>query len=119
VWVDDLGEKDVICCLGLFAGVYVGSMLGGPWTFIAPILGFGLGLVGDSKLMGGRSCHQRAMEMPTDSRTHESEDREDQDVVIYPHYPGATGPRGHPLPADHLAYPSGPVLQAGAEGEGR
>lgn len=73
----------MICCLGLFAGVYIGSILGGPWTIIAPILGFGLGLIGDSKLMGNRSCHQGEMEMTTDSRTPELEDSEDQEVVIH------------------------------------
>lgn len=96
----------MICCLGLFAGVYVGSMLGGPWTIIAPIVGFGLGLVGDSKLMGNRSCHQGDMEKSTDSRTPTLEDHEDQEVVI------------HPPPADIVVYTSGPVLQAGPEGEG-
>jgi len=45
----------MLCCLGLFAGFTLGSMLGGPWTFIAPTIGFGLGLVGDMKLM--RSTH--------------------------------------------------------------
>jgi hypothetical protein len=70
----------VICCLGLFAGVYLGSMLGGPWTILAPILGFGLGLVGDSKLMVTRSCHQGDMEKLTDSRTPELVEREDQNV---------------------------------------
>jgi len=29
-------------------------MLGGPWVFIAPALGFGLGFLGDWKLMHGR-----------------------------------------------------------------
>jgi hypothetical protein len=74
----------MICCLGLFAGVYVGSMLGGPWTIIAPILGFGLGLVGDSKLMRGRSCHQGEMEKSTDSRLPEQVEHEDQYVVNHP-----------------------------------
>jgi len=44
----------MLCCLGLFAGYAVGSMLGGPWTSIGPALGFGLGLIGDMKLLGGR-----------------------------------------------------------------
>ena len=70
------------------------------------MLGFGLGLVGDSKLMGNRSCHQGDMEKSTDSRTPELEDREDQEVVIHPPF------------ADNVAHPSGPVLQAGPEGEG-
>ncbi len=108
----------MICCIGLFAGIYVGSLLGGPWTIIAPILGFGLGLVGDSKLMGKRSCHQEDMEKSTDSRIPEREDREDQDVVIRPHDPRAPSPLGHPPPADHVAHPGIQVLQAGPEGGG-
>lgn len=43
----------MICCLGLFAGIAVGSAIGGPWTFIAPATGFGLGLMADTKLMRG------------------------------------------------------------------
>ncbi|MEM2911663.1 MAG: YHS domain-containing protein [Candidatus Bathyarchaeia archaeon] len=43
----------MLCCLGLFAGVAIGSYLGGPWTIIAPAMGFGLGLIGDMKLMRG------------------------------------------------------------------
>ena len=43
----------MLCCLGLFAGFALGSMLGGPWTFIAPAIGFSLGLLGDTKLMRG------------------------------------------------------------------
>jgi hypothetical protein len=108
----------LICCLGLYAGVYVGSILGGPWTIIAPMLGFGLGLVGDSKLMGNRSCHQGDMEKSTDSITPELEDREDQDVVIHPHDLGAPGSLGYPPPVDNAAHPDGLVLQASLEGEG-
>ncbi len=48
---------NVLCCFGLYAGLYVGSALGGPWALIAPLLGFGLGLVGDKKLMRNYSCH--------------------------------------------------------------
>ncbi len=105
----------MICCLGLFAGVYVGSMLGGPWTIIAPMLGFGLGLVGDSKLMGNRSCHQGDMEQSTYPRTPESEDREAQDVVSQPHDPEASGPLGHSASAGDVAYSGGQILQAGPE----
>jgi len=41
----------MLCCVGLFAGFAVGSRLGGPWLFAAPTIGFGLGLIGDIKLM--------------------------------------------------------------------
>ncbi len=41
----------MLCCAGLFGGLYVGQYLGGPWTVIAPAAGFGLGLVGDMKFM--------------------------------------------------------------------
>ena len=74
-------------------------MLGGPWTIIAPMLGFGLGLVGDSKLMGNRSCHQGDMENSIDSRTQELEAPEEQDVVIRPHDPEAGDPLRHSPPA--------------------
>ncbi|MFQ6081337.1 MAG: YHS domain-containing protein [Candidatus Bathyarchaeia archaeon] len=43
----------MLCCLGLFVGFAIGSTLGGPWTFIAPAIGFGLGFMGDRKLMRG------------------------------------------------------------------
>jgi YHS domain-containing protein len=43
----------MLCCLGLFAGLAVGSATGGPWTFIAPAAGFGFGLLGDMKLLRG------------------------------------------------------------------
>lgn len=43
----------MLCCLGLFAGFALGSMLGGPWMVIAPAMGFSLGLLGDMKLMHG------------------------------------------------------------------
>ena len=43
----------MICCIGFFAGLAVGSAMGGPFTFIAPATGFGLGLMADMKLMGG------------------------------------------------------------------
>lgn len=41
----------MLCCAGLIGGLYVGQQLGGPWTVIAPAAGFGLGLLGDMKLM--------------------------------------------------------------------
>jgi len=44
----------MLCCVGLVAGVAVGQYLGGIWIFIAPAVGFVLGLVGDVKFM---SCH--------------------------------------------------------------
>jgi hypothetical protein len=41
----------MFCCLGLVAGFAVGSVLGGPWALIAPVAGFGLGLMGDFTLI--------------------------------------------------------------------
>lgn len=41
----------MFCCLGLVAGFAVGSVLGGPWALIAPVAGFGLGLIGDLTLI--------------------------------------------------------------------
>jgi hypothetical protein len=43
----------MLCCVGLFGGLYVGQSLGGHWTITAPAIGFGLGLFGDTKLMRG------------------------------------------------------------------
>jgi len=41
----------MLCCAGLIGGTLVGQALGGPWTFIGPAAGFGIGLVADMKLM--------------------------------------------------------------------
>ncbi len=41
----------MLCCAGLYGGLYVGQQLGGPWMYIAPAAGFGLGLMGDMKFM--------------------------------------------------------------------
>ncbi len=43
----------MLCCAGLFGGLFVGQSLGGHWTFTAPAIGFGVGLYGDMKLMRG------------------------------------------------------------------
>jgi len=43
----------MLCCLGLFAGFALGSIFGNPWTLLGPAIGFGLGLVGDIKIMRG------------------------------------------------------------------
>ena len=43
----------MLCCVGLFGGLYVGQSLGGHWTITAPAMGFGLGFIGDMKLMRG------------------------------------------------------------------
>lgn len=48
----------MLCCVGLIGGLAVGQAMGGPWTFIAPAAGFGIGLVGDMKFMKG--MHKRA-----------------------------------------------------------
>jgi hypothetical protein len=48
----------MLCCAGLIGGTLVGQALGGPWTFIGPAAGFGLGLLGDMKMMKG--FHKKA-----------------------------------------------------------
>ena len=48
----------MLCCVGLFGGLAVGQMLGGPWTIIAPAAGFGIGFLADMKLMKG--LHKKA-----------------------------------------------------------
>jgi len=47
----------MLCCVGLIGGFAVGQSLGGPWTFIAPAAGFGIGLIADMKLMKGFHGH--------------------------------------------------------------
>lgn len=49
----------MLCCVGLIGGVAVGQYLGGPWMYIAPTAGFGIGLVGDLKFMKAR--HRKAV----------------------------------------------------------
>lgn len=41
----------MLYCVGLFAVLFVGQYLGGPWIFIAPAIGLGLELIGDMKIM--------------------------------------------------------------------
>lgn len=53
----------MLCCVGLFGGLAVGQSMGGPWTYIAPAAGFGIGLVADMtvmKRMHGKSGPQPA-----------------------------------------------------------
>lgn len=52
----------MLCCLGLVAGFAVGAALGGSWTFLVPIAGFGLGLIGDMTLIrrGLHGIHKNA-----------------------------------------------------------
>lgn len=52
----------MLCCLGLIAGFAAGATLGGPWAFLAPIAGFGLGLIGDFTLIrrGLHGIHKNA-----------------------------------------------------------
>lgn len=52
----------MICCVGLIVGSALGSSMGGPWVVIGPATGFGLGLLADIKLMGGRSKDARSDE---------------------------------------------------------
>lgn len=47
----------MICCIGLYAGMFIGSVLGGPWRIIAPAIGFGVGLYGDRAMMN-RNKHR-------------------------------------------------------------
>jgi hypothetical protein len=52
----------MLCCLGLVAGFAAGAALGGPWAFLAPVAGFGLGLIGDFTLIkhGLHSIHKNS-----------------------------------------------------------
>lgn len=52
----------MLCCLGLVSGFAVGAALGGPLAFVAPVVGFSLGLIGDLTLIkhGLHSFHKNA-----------------------------------------------------------
>lgn len=52
----------MLCCVGLFGGLAVGQSLGGPWTYIAPAAGFGVGLVADMTVM--KRMHGKSQTRP-------------------------------------------------------
>ena len=55
--LSELGLTKMFCCLGILVGIIAGSIFGGPWAFIAPAAGFGLGFAADMKLRrGGHGC---------------------------------------------------------------
>jgi len=56
----------MLCCVGLIGGMAIGQSLGGPWTYIAPAAGFGIGLVGDMKFMKG--MHKKQDQPDTEVR---------------------------------------------------
>ncbi|MFW9951485.1 MAG: hypothetical protein ACFFKA_15320 [Candidatus Thorarchaeota archaeon] len=47
----------MLCCAGLFGGLFLGFVIGGPFIFITPALGFVLGLFGDKFMRGRQGCH--------------------------------------------------------------
>jgi predicted ABC-type transport system involved in lysophospholipase L1 biosynthesis ATPase subunit len=67
----------MLCCLGLVAGLAVGSALGGPWALIASVAGLGLGLIGDLTLIKHdlHSIHKNAEQW---IRTRQSELRHEE-----------------------------------------
>ena len=71
----------MLCCLGLVAGFAAGAALGGPWTFLAPIAGLGLGLIGDLSLIrrGLHGIHKNA-ERWVDTRERELYHEESKEV---------------------------------------
>ena len=62
----------MLCCVGLIAGTAVGQSLSGPWTYIAPASGFGIGLIGDMKFMKG--MHGRGNQRDTEDRAKKDVD---------------------------------------------
>jgi len=66
------GDENMLCCVGLVGGMAVGQYLGGPWTVIAPAAGFGVGLVGDMKLMKG--MHKKGDQHDTGIRAQKDTD---------------------------------------------
>ena len=71
----------MFCCLGLFAGFAAGAVLGGPWSFLAPAAGFGLGLIGDMMLLkhGLHGTHKNT-ESKVHMREHELHHEEPEKV---------------------------------------
>ena len=53
-------------------GLGRGAVFGGPWTYIAPAVGFGIGLVGDMKLMKG--LHNKGSQQHSESRSKKDAD---------------------------------------------
>ena len=62
----------MLCCVGLIGGLAVGQSLGGPWTYIAPAAGFGIGLVADMKFMHG--MHKKGDQQNMGSRAKKDAD---------------------------------------------
>ena len=80
----------MLCCVGLIGGMAVGQSLGGPWTYIAPAAGFGIGLVADMKFM--KRMHQKpdrrdkgipAMKDADPVRRMEADERKVQNQVLH------------------------------------
>ena len=81
----------MLCCVGLIGGMAVGQSLGGPWTYIAPAAGFGIGLVADMKFMKG--MHKKGDQLDTGIRTEK-----DTGPVRRPEVDGNTAHRlGYPF----------------------
>ena len=62
----------MLCCVCLIGGIAVGQSLGGPWTYIAPAAGFGIGLVADMKFMKGH--HKKGDQQDTGIRPKKDAD---------------------------------------------
>ena len=89
----------MLCCVGLIGGMAVGQSLGGPWTFIAPAAGFGIGLIADMKFMHGH--HKKQDQHDTGVRTEK-----DTGPVLGHHSKGA-----EPDPGGRAEKDTGPVLR--------
>jgi hypothetical protein len=82
----------MLCCVGLVGGLAVGQSLGGPWTFIAPAAGFGIGLVADMKFMKGH--HKKADQPGTADRAEKDTDPVRRVVVDESNAAGQVRPIG-------------------------
>lgn len=81
----------MLCCAGLIGGMAVGQSLGGPWTYIAPAAGFGIGLIADMKFMKG--MHKKGAQLDTEVPAEK-----DTGPVRRPEADGNTAQRlGYPL----------------------
>ena len=89
----------MLCCVGLIGGMAVGQSLGGPWAFIAPAAGFGIGLIADMKLMHGH--HKKGAQPDPGGRAEK-----DTDPVL-----GRHNKRAEPDPGVRAEKDTVPVLR--------
>ncbi|MBI2959231.1 MAG: hypothetical protein HYY28_02870 [Betaproteobacteria bacterium] len=81
----------------------MGQAMGGPWTYIAPAVGFGVGLAGDMKFMKG--MHGMGHRHDTGSRADETQQGKAEQRALGA---GANDP-GQPVSAAEMSEPAKPA----------